>query len=158
MTPSQPLPPAGFFRRLAALFYDALIVIAIEMIAGGIVIAILEALFAAGLITYGNYVDVSDLLTNHPLWSPLYSLYLVLTGCYFFIFFWTRAGQTLGMRAWKLRIQNEDGSAIRWTQAVLRLAVAGFGLANIMALVDPKKRGLHDLVAKTQVVVLPKAN
>jgi len=36
--------------------------------------------------------------------------------------------------------------------------VAGFGLANIMALVDPKKRGLHDLVAKTQVVVLPKAN
>ena len=35
-------------RRLGALFYDALIVIAIEMMAAGIVIAVLHALVAMG--------------------------------------------------------------------------------------------------------------
>jgi hypothetical protein len=31
MTSTNTLPPAGMFRRLGALFYDALIVLAIEM-------------------------------------------------------------------------------------------------------------------------------
>lgn len=38
----------SLLRRLAAWFYDGLIIIAIEMMAAGIVIAILEALVAAG--------------------------------------------------------------------------------------------------------------
>jgi uncharacterized RDD family membrane protein YckC len=61
------------------------------------------------------------------------------------------------MRAWKLRVQNSDGSAISVTQALIRLATSGFGLANLCVPFDPKKRGFHDIWAKTQVVVLPKA-
>jgi len=33
MMTTTTLPPAGLFRRLAALFYDALIIIALEMMA-----------------------------------------------------------------------------------------------------------------------------
>jgi uncharacterized RDD family membrane protein YckC len=145
------------FRRLGALFYDALIVLAIEMMAGGVVVALLHALMAMGLFSHVGYADVSDFLTNHPVWSPAYTFYLVAVWCYFFVFFWTRAGQTLGMRAWKLRVQNSDGSAISVTQALIRLATSGFGLANLCVPFDPKKRGFHDIWAKTQVVVLPKA-
>ncbi|MDK9762101.1 RDD family protein [Vibrio sp. D420a] len=157
MTSTNTLPPAGMFRRLGALFYDALIVLAIEMMAGGVVVALLHALMAMGLFSHVGYADVSDFLTNHPVWSPAYTFYLVAVWCYFFVFFWTRAGQTLGMRAWKLRVQNSDGSAISVTQALIRLATSGFGLANLCVPFDPKKRGFHDIWAKTQVVVLPKA-
>ena len=157
MTTSTTLPPAGFFRRLAALFYDTLIILAIEMMAAGVVMAIVFALNAAGLLSYGEYVDAADMLGKHPVLSPLFTLYLAVVWIYFFVFFWTRAGQTLGMRAWKLRVQNSDGSAISVTQALIRLATSGFGLANLCVPFDPKKRGFHDIWAKTQVVVLPKA-
>ncbi|MGY0617150.1 RDD family protein [Vibrio sp. FJH11] len=159
MTTSTTLPTAGLFRRLAALFYDSLIIIAIEMMAAGVVIAIMFALNAAGLLSYGEYVDAADMLSKHPVASPLFTLYLAVVWIYFFVFFWTRAGQTLGMRAWKLQVRNAaDGSPITVTQALIRLGTSGFGLANLTVPIDPKKRGFHDIWAKTQVVVLPKAN
>ncbi len=106
MTTSTTLPPAGLFRRLAALIYDTLIIIAIEMMAAGIVMAVVFALNAAGLLSYGEYADAADMLGKHPVLSPLFTLYLAVVWIYFFVFFWTRAGQTLGMRAWKLRVRN----------------------------------------------------
>ncbi|NOI60867.1 RDD family protein [Vibrio coralliilyticus] len=157
MSTTDTLPPAGLMRRLGALFYDALIVIAIEMMAAGIVIAVLHALVAIGGFNAAPYADVSDFLTNHPIWGPVYTLYLAVVWIYFFVFFWTRAGQTLGMRAWKIQVRNADGSAISVTQALIRIATSGFGLANLTVPIDPKKRGFHDIWAKTQVVVLPKA-
>ncbi|MGD8111859.1 RDD family protein [Vibrio sp. TRT 17S01] len=157
MSNTHSLPPAGLFRRLGALFYDGLIIIAIEMMAAGLVIALLHALIAMGLFTAAPYEDVSDFLTNHPIWSPIYTFYLAAVWIYFFVFFWTRAGQTLGMRAWKLQIRNADGTPISVTQAMIRIATSGFGLANLTVPFDPQKRGFHDIWAKTQVVVLPKA-
>jgi uncharacterized RDD family membrane protein YckC len=154
---NTPLPPAGFLRRFGALFYDSLVVLAIIMMAGGIVIAVMEALVAAGLLSYAPYSDASDLLSRHPTVSVIYTLYLAFVWIGFFAFFWTRGGQTLGMRAWKIEIQNLQGGRITMTQALIRVATSAFGLANLAVLIDPKKRGFHDIWAKTQVVVLPKA-
>ncbi len=153
---STSLPPAGFFRRIGALIYDSLIIMAILMIAGGIVVAIMEALVAAGLMSYGQYQDASDLLTRHPIWNPVYTLYLAFVWIYFFVYFWTRAGQTLGMRAWKMVVQNTNGNRITTTQALIRLATSGFGLGNLTVPIDPQKRSFQDMWAKTEVVVLPK--
>ena len=154
---TQSLPPAGLFRRLGALFYDSLIILAVVMMAGGIVVAVLEALVAAGLLSYAPYADASDFLGKHPFWSLVYTAYLAFVWLYFIVFFWTRAGQTLGMRAWKIEIQNLEGGRITVTQALIRLATSAFGLSNLSVPIDPKKRGFHDIWAKTQVVVLPKA-
>lgn len=151
-------PTAGLFRRLAALFYDALIIIAIEMLAAGLVVAILEAGVAIGIVNYGSYADVGDFLSSHPVWSPVYTFYLAFVWIGFLVFFWTRAGQTLGMRAWKLRVISEEGGNITITQALIRIATSGFGLANFTVPIDPQKRGFHDMWAKTRVIVLPKAN
>ncbi len=73
MTTSTTLPPAGLFRRLAALFYDMLIILAIEMMAAGVVMAIVFALNAAGLLSYGEYADAADMLGKHPVLSPLFT-------------------------------------------------------------------------------------
>ncbi|NVD07529.1 RDD family protein [Vibrio sp. JPW-9-11-11] len=158
MSNTDSLPPAGLFRRLGALIYDGLIIIAVEMMAAGIVIAILHALMALGIFHVGSYADVSDFLTNHPVWSPIYTAYLAFVWVYFFVYFWTRAGQTLGMRAWKLHLRSANGQAVSVTQCLIRIATSGFGLANLLVPLDPKKRGFHDIWANTQVVVLPKAN
>ena len=155
---STTLPPAGFLRRCGALFYDSLIILAIEMMAAGIVIAIVFALKAAGIVDYGLYRDAAEMLSKHPILSPLFSFYLFAVAIYFFVFFWTRAGQTLGMRAWKIQIRNQkDAKPITIQQALLRLLVSCFGVANLTAIIDPQKRGLHDMLAKTEVVVLPVA-
>ncbi|MGR5288618.1 RDD family protein [Vibrio maritimus] len=154
---TQSLPPAGFFRRLGALFYDSLIILAVVMMAGGVVVAIMEALVAAGLMSYAPYADASDFLGSHPLWSPVYTGYLAFVWIYFIVFFWTRAGQTLGMRAWKIEVQNLEGGRITVTQALIRLATSAFGLSNLAVPIDPQKRGFHDIWAKTKVVVLTKA-
>lgn len=158
MSSKSSLPPAGLMRRFGALFYDALIIIALEMMAAGIVIAILEALVAFGAMSYGPYDDVSDLLTQHPIWSYVYTFYLAAVWVYFFVFFWTRAGQTLGMRAWRLLIVNDDDTQISATQALIRLFTSGFGLSNLTVPFDHEKRGFQDIWAKTKVVVLPKVN
>ncbi len=79
MTTPTTLPPAGLFRRLAALIYDTLIIIAIEMMAAGIVMAVVFALNAAGLLSYGEYADAADMLGKHPVLS-LY-LHFILRVC-----------------------------------------------------------------------------
>ena len=157
MTNHQPLPPAGLMRRLGALFYDSLIIIAIEMMAAGVIVAAIQALMALNLISIAPYADIGDFLTNNSLVSPIFTFYLAAVWVYFFVYFWTRAGQTLGMRAWKIQLRNLEGGRVTITQALIRLATSGFGLANLAVPLDPQKRGFHDIWAKTQVVVLPKA-
>lgn len=41
----------------------------------------------------------------------------------FFVYFWTTRGQTIGMMAWRLRVQKRDGSLIDWKQATARVLV-----------------------------------
>lgn len=43
--------------------------------------------------------------------------------CMFFVYFWTRKGQTVGMLAWRLRLQRPDGSLLDWRTATARLGL-----------------------------------
>lgn len=51
----------------------------------------------------------------------------------FFTFFWTRNGQTLGMLAWRLRLQRADGSTLQWREALLRLGCVAVLFVPCMA-------------------------
>ncbi|VAW91621.1 hypothetical protein MNBD_GAMMA22-2783 [hydrothermal vent metagenome] len=89
------------FRRLAAMSYDGLLLIAVLFVATGIA----TALSGGESITAGN---------------PLFTTYLFFVCYAFFAWFWTHGGQTLGMRAWKIQLQRLDGSSINLWQALLR--------------------------------------
>lgn len=41
----------------------------------------------------------------------------------FFVFFWVRKGQTLGMVVWRMQIRRPDGSPIHWDQAAVRVLI-----------------------------------
>lgn len=75
----------------------------------------------------------------------------------YFVFFWTRKGQTLAMKTWKIRLVSLDGSAVRPLQAVVRFSVALmaiplFGLAWLWAFGSPLRLSLHDQLSKTVLV------
>ena len=78
-------------------------------------------------------------------------------GLVFFGYFWTKSGQTIGMRAWRLKVQTHQGNLISWPQAIIRSISALLGLGNLVVLVDFKnKKALQDYLSKTEVVTLTK--
>lgn len=135
-------PYAGFLRRLAALTYDSMLVIALLVIPTSVVMA----LRGGEPIPPGNV---------------LFQVLLVVAAGVFFIGFWIAGGQTLGMRAWRLRIVNLDGRRITVRQSLIRFftaipSIALFGFGIFWMLFDSRKRTLPDRLAGTQVIVLPK--
>lgn len=132
--------PAPLWRRLVAAVYDGLLLIALWMVA-----AMLDVL-ARGLL---------DL----PQQRLGFQLLLFLVGLAFFGWFWTHGGQTLGMRAWRLQLRRDDGSALRWPTAAVRYGLAYLSWISVAGmlwcLVDARRRALHDVLTGTEVVELP---
>lgn len=87
---------------------------------------------------------------------------MLAVGFGYFGLSWRRGGQTLGMRAWRLRLVRYDGeSAPEWGELARRYLAAGvslaaFGLGFLWSLIDPERRTWHDLASHTAVVRLPK--
>jgi len=143
----------GLARRLAAMFYDGLLVFAIcfcvtlavvglRNVAGG------EAIHPGERAIAGGFQLVLQVA-------------LCISVALFFGWFWTRTGQTLGMQTWRLRIDNLQGGRISWQQAMIRLLVACLsiscaGLGYWWVLFDRDKRSWHDIASQSSVRLLPK--
>ena len=130
--------PASLWLRLFAGAYDLLPLIGLWFVAG--VLAL--------VVTVGA-------LDPHRLAHKLLvqALILALSAAYFVVS-WMRGGQTIGMRAWRLRVVRADGSALGLWRALLRFFVALVSLAALgmgfwWALADPQKRTWHDMAART---------
>ena len=133
---------APFWRRLAALSYDLLVLIAIWMVAAALV-----------LLAFHGEVDVADqpAIYHFTLQGVLLSL-----SAFYFVISWSRGGQTIGMRAWKVRIVDVEGRSPSVPQSLLRFGlalvslIAGFGF--IWCLFDADRRAWHDVMARTKMV------
>jgi uncharacterized RDD family membrane protein YckC len=150
--------PAGLLRRLGALLYDAVAVMMTEILAVCPILVILKLSLILNLFDQSTYPNINEILLRHPIVSPLITFYLASVWIVFFVWFWTRTGQTWGMKAWKLIIKSDNGGQPTLTQALIRLFTSGFGLANFTVPFDPHQRGFHDLWAKTQIYVLHKSH
>jgi uncharacterized RDD family membrane protein YckC len=101
--------PAGVLRRLGAMVYDALICVAVLFVPTFVLTAITSKVFdpsEVGLFAYVYRAGELALLAA------------------FFVFFWTRRGQTVGMQAWRLRIEDEHGQLLKWRSAFERFIYA----------------------------------
>ena len=147
----QSCPHANFFRRMGAYIYDLFAVAALLMIATVLAIMVVIIGNNTGLIDLNAYNDIADYLAN----SLIFASYLAIVTVAFYGYFWSKAGQTIGMKAWRLRVQNSDGSNISFTQSLIRMATSAFGLGNIFALFS-NRNAFQDLWAECEVVVLTK--
>nr|WP_314541632.1 RDD family protein [uncultured Massilia sp.] len=158
-------PPPSIKRRLTAMVYETFLLAAVEMLA-----------VALWLVVTGNRHDP---LFQHGLKAWLF----LVTGAYF-VYAWTNSGHTLAMKTWRLCVVTNDGARLPLRTAVLRylaawgfflpalLACAAFGLHgkgaiaaaivvgvvawSMTALFDKDRRFLHDRLAGTRIVAVPK--
>ncbi|EKE83680.1 RDD family protein [Idiomarina xiamenensis] len=146
-------PSASLLRRAAAWLYDALVAIAIVMVAAGVALGATAVATKFGWLTLASGQDHAQWLDD----SYWYPLYLVTVLAIFFGWFWHRSGQTLGMRAWRLKVQQRDGSLLTKKQTLIRLLTCAFGLGSLWLLVDRKhRRAWQDYAAGTELVTLSK--
>jgi uncharacterized RDD family membrane protein YckC len=125
-------------RRLASALYDSLLLLALVFIATWPFIAL-----------FGD--------STHGWRRHLLQAWMVFVAGAYFVWFWTRGGQTLPMRTWGIRVVTADGGALgpgramhRYALALLGLAAVGMGFA--WALFDPERQFLHDRLAGTALV------
>lgn len=165
--------PAGLLRRLAAMFYDLLLIF-----------ALLAALTFALLPLTGG----AAILTSTQGWlGRLYHGLQLLLALGYFGICWTRGGQTLGMRAWLIRLETADGRQPNWADSLVRFTIGatlmllavlgawylrspGWSLGDLAAAMlllpaianlawialDAEGRSLQDLAAATRVVRVPR--
>lgn len=140
------LKPASLWARVAALVYDLFPLIGLWML--------VTALFL--LAAHGG-VDAA-----HPPFAYRLALRVALLAvtAFYFVVSWSRGGQTIGMRAWRVRVTGTDGAKLPWPRALLRFCVALLslgtcGLGFLWCLVDRERRAWHDIAARSRVVRLP---
>ncbi len=150
---AQTAPIAGFWPRIGAIVYDLLLVVGIAALASAVGTGIAVLLIKFDLVTMAeHYQDIGE-YTGDQAWFAALVWGSVIA---FYLWFWTHGGQTMGMRAWRLRVQNSDGSMISLTQAMIRLATAALGLGNLLVPFDHKNRAFQDHWGRCDVLRLSK--
>lgn len=146
LDPMSAPSPAALWLRLAAAAYDLFPLIALWMLTAGLC-----------LLAAGGQVDVA-----HPSFAwrlALRAALLAVTAAYFVVS-WSRGGQTIGMRAWRLRVVSTDGDALPWPRALLRFAMAlvsalALGFGFFWCLFRRDRRAWHDLIAGSRLLRIP---
>ena len=134
---------ASLLRRMAAFFYDALLLLAIYFLIGAVAVT----------INQGESI--------HRHWSLfiLAVVFPLLVLC-FYTWFWRRNGQTLGMQAWRIQLVAEEQTlplkrcAVRFFFSLFSLAC--FGVGFLWILIDREKRTWQDIASDSKIVQLPK--
>lgn len=152
---AETFPRAGFRRRVASWVYDFLIAVAVYMLAGAISFLVIVLCIHFGLFDMQGQSHVVDTIANTPWLQWPNEIWKLSWVAFFFIWFWAKSGQTLGMRAWRLRVQNQDGSLISKTTGLKRIFPTLLGLGNFAVLIDrTNKLSLQDRLTNTEVVCL----
>jgi uncharacterized RDD family membrane protein YckC len=137
--------PAALGWRLLAMLYDLLPALAIWFATAALVL-LLRAGVPVAPGSLGAWIELALML---------------LAGFGYYGTSWRRGGQTLGMRAWRLRLLRADGGQPGWRALLLRYLVAGLsigalGLGVLWSLFDRERRSWHDLASGTVLVRLEK--
>lgn len=130
--------PAHLGWRLLALLYDSIPTIALLML-----VSVLFLVLRSG-----------DTVEAQPLFAALeFFAFWLMIGLYA-VLSWRYGGQTLGMRAWRLRVVANDGQPAALKNVCVRYLVASLtpGICLLWSLVDSEHRGLHDWASGTRFV------
>ena len=148
---------AGFFRRLAAMIYDLLVAVAVGMVAAMVMLISMLLLVENGAVNKQGYENFSELFQHVPLYQHILQVWVGIWVIGFFLWFWRNGGQTIGMRAWRLRIFSTTEQHFGYGRALWRLVCSLGGLGTLLVLFDIKhKQSLQDRLANTEILYLSK--
>lgn len=119
-------------RRLLAFTYDAFLLFSVLFVFGAIAVA----------LNHGESVN------------PRYFLPVIfLVSIVFFAWFWAHGGQTLGMRAWKLKLTGKQTLEVSWKQALLRAGIMllSGGLGSLWVMFDSEGQSPQEMLSGTRM-------
>jgi uncharacterized RDD family membrane protein YckC len=133
------LETVTLLRRSGAIIYDT-------VLAGFSIVIVASIPFLLYAKATGN--ELPDVLKILIYFAMAYG---------FFTWFWTHGGQTLGMRAWKIRVVGEDGLPINQQQASLRffwsiLSWGTLGIGFLVSLTQAERLAWHDQFSRTRLI------
>lgn len=140
---------APIWRRLAALLYDSFILLALSFLYGAFITLV-------GALAGQHTADYQPMFRH---WT--FTLGWILTLAIFYIWFWQKSGQTIGMRTWRLKLVDdlEHQRIPHWRHCALRALVAPLvilpaGIGYWYGWIDKKGRCLQDKMSRTDVVLI----
>lgn len=104
------LPAPTIKRRIALNLYEMLVlfgVLAFTFLVPHLIIGVLFEVTAAPAVLMAH-------------------VYLVLA--FYFMWYWTKTGQTLAMQTWRIQMVNDDGAIMKRSQALMRFAIGSLWL------------------------------
>ncbi len=128
----------SLLRRLGAITYDIFLAFSLVFFVAGVIIIVFFDAKAQGDTTLFYIVTI-----------PTTYLYFSLS--------WVKGRQTLGMKAWKFQVIQENGNNITHKQALIRFtsgifSFAIFGLGFLYQLLNKDGLTMHDLISKTILI------
>jgi uncharacterized RDD family membrane protein YckC len=123
---------------MAIIVYDFTIVISL------LILATMLAMLAG----FGGRTAMKD---------PVYTVYLLSIWFFYLAWCWHQGGMTVGMRAWRVKIEDENGNRPGWGRSTIRflaslLSAAATGIGFAWALVDSRNRTWHDILSGTRLI------
>lgn len=164
MSASVPVATAPLRRRLLCMVYETFLLLAVDMLAVGLY-----------LLVTGN--------RQGPPYQQGLKLFLFLVTAAYFIHAWSGSGHTLAMKTWRIKLVTKDLARVPYRTAALRYLLAwgwflpalfaayvmklghrdtgiaiGVGILAwaLTALLDRDRQFLHDRIAGTRLMALPK--
>lgn len=138
--PPAPQPPfAGLLRRFGSIAYEGLLLTAILFVSTWL------------CLFFTRVLEPS--VARHVL-----QLWLLTVTAAYFVYCWTRSGQTLPMKTWRIRVTTIDGGALSLSLALRRfgLALLTPGIGFVWALLDRDGQFLHDRLCDTRLLLSEK--
>jgi uncharacterized RDD family membrane protein YckC len=130
--------PPSIFRLFGSILYDIIALAAIWFFAALIVV----------IVRHGEAVNSGNVF---------FMTYLLAVAYAYFGWCWTRNGQTLGMKSWKIRlVATETEQTVGWKCAAIRCIAAlvsfsALGLGFFWAVFDPDSRTWHDRISRSHL-------
>ena len=136
------------------MVYDGLLLAAISIAYGAVVVGLRVVMFgqpdAGQRIHWGMFAGIAITLG----WLAVLM--------FFYIYFWQKFGQTLGMKTWRIQLVDaKTNQLVSYSQAYKRslfawVSLLGLGAGYWCKLIHPQQRLLHDLASDTKLILLKK--
>ena len=121
----------GFIKNIIICVYDLMLLFSVLFF-----MSLPWVIFTSGEAVTGN------------IFYQLYLLMIILT---YYLWFWIRHGQTLGMKSWKTYVLNTDNTKINIRQGILRIILALVGGHLILIFTN---KSLQDIISNSHIVKL----
>jgi len=144
---------ASLGKRLLAIFYDILILFFIVVIT---YILLQQIIINLELITLEQVriskTETINIIPTDSITTLILKNLWVVISFFYFGHYWTKRGQTLGMKVWKIKTVTNEGGLMSWGHALKRYVFAFLGLGLVWILIDKERLALQDKLSGTRLI------